>query len=179
MDTTSHEAVTGLQLLTTHTFSGGVTTGCGSVGADRCAIKPGALDYSASRSGASLMRLLTNLNPRPSTLNPQPSTLNHQPSTLHTTHYTLHPVPYTLHPTPCTLVRLLTKHTFLGWYGGASEAVTRTRTTTEREFFNENLLIRIHLIIEMNLVDRSAMRHWILNSVSQATSYLPSSRIST
>jgi len=32
------------------TFSGGVTTGsCGSVGADRCALKPGGLDYSASR----------------------------------------------------------------------------------------------------------------------------------
>jgi len=41
----------------------------------------------------------------------------------------------------------------------------------EREFFIDNLLVRIHLIVEM-IFSRPALRHGSLNSVSQVALYL-------
>ena len=44
-------------------------------------------------------------------------------------------------------------------------------TPPEREVFIDNLLVRVHLIIEMS---RPALRHGSLNSLFQAALYLPS-----
>jgi hypothetical protein len=45
------------------------------------------------------------------------------------------------------------------------------RLVSEREIFIDNLLVRIHLIIEMN---RPALRRGSLNSLFQVALYLPS-----
>ena len=44
-------------------------------------------------------------------------------------------------------------------------------SATEREIFIDNLLVRVHLIIEMS---RPALRHGSLNSLFQVAVYLPS-----
>ena len=43
-------------------------------------------------------------------------------------------------------------------------------TPTEKKIFNDNLLVRIHLIIKMS---RPALRHERLNSLFQVALYLP------
>ena len=86
-----------------------------------------------------------------------PERVHPPPCTLHATPYTLHPTPYTLHPTPYTLH--LTPYTLQG--GGEVTPTQREgweeeeeEVRGEREFFIDNLLARIHLIIEKILVDR-------------------------
>ena len=49
--------------------------------------------------------------------------------------------------------------------------VFRPRGCAEREIFIGNLLVRVHLIIEMS---RPALRHGSLNSLFQVALYLPS-----
>jgi len=46
-------------------------------------------------------------------------------------------------------------HTFTGYTKTALSAYGRPVISREREFFTDNLLVQIHLIIEMILVDRS------------------------
>jgi hypothetical protein len=81
-------------------------------------------------------------NSTPSTLHPDPYTLISSPSTLHPQPYTLNPTPSTLHtqphtliPKPCTLILTPTPYRSRVWRGH------------EREFFIDNLLIRIYLTI--------------------------------
>ena len=83
-------------------------------------------------------RTLQILNPEPWTLNPQPSTLNPQPSTLNPEPSTLNPQPSTLSPQPSTL----------------NPQPSTLNPNAERELSFDNLLVRIHLNIEMILVDR-------------------------
>ena len=53
-----------------------------------------------------------------------------------------------------------------------SETVTQVVAEAhEREIFTDNLLVRVHLIIEMS---RPALRHGSLNSLFQVALYLPS-----
>ena len=55
----------------------------------------------------------------------------------------------------------------------------------ERDFFIDNLLVRIHLIIAMILVNHRdnfsgpALRHETLNSLVQVALYIPSSKCGT
>jgi len=77
------------------------------------------------------------LYPKPLILNPKPETRN--------------PKPETLSPKPCTLNPGL----FVGWSLALCVLLLLTHALQrEREFFIDNFLVRIRLIIEMILVDR-------------------------
>ena len=52
-----------------------------------------------------------------------------------------------------------------------SKEVSKVR---EREIYTDNLVIRVHFIIEMS---RPALRHGSLNSLFQVALYLPSSKM--
>ena len=52
-----------------------------------------------------------------------------------------------------------------------SKGLSVTLSVGEREIFIDNLLVRVHLIIEMS---RSALRHGSSNSLFQVALYLPS-----
>ena len=62
--------------------------------------------------------------------------------------HNLFPIPYTLHHVPDTLVD--------GWFKvyGTQCRASRVIPIAKRELFIDNLLVEIHLIIEMLLLDR-------------------------
>ena len=86
----------------------------------------------------------------PTHLNHSPSALNHQPSTLNPQPSTFNPQPSTLNPQPSTLdPRRLGRSRSRRLSTTGAMASGSTPAPQERDFFIDNLLVRIHFIIEM------------------------------